>query len=245
MYRPISWRSYPTKVNEMQNNLVIPEREHNQLGASWESWSWHLHIAQVRPIWPPFLQKSHRSSSKPISRWRGVYNNRWSKQLERKSKAMFVSYCHPRRKIYSFESRSISVASSKSMGTEKSNNFLIIESHTIENITNMSCSLGSVRKATIGSASRHIFIRSTWSPGNLRTTHFLQGTHSSKSPEIRIGNPRELLFYRFKMIAGNFQTSIGAMVGFRSKTLDVSAAFRKMESTMVAPLLPPVPVSLS
>jgi hypothetical protein len=78
---------------------------------------------------------------------------------------------------------------------------------------------GSVGKSTVGGTRSEIFVGTTWSPGDNWTTHFLEGTYSSKSPEIRVCDPRELLLYFFEMISSDFETGICTMIPLWGKTL--------------------------
>jgi hypothetical protein len=128
--------------------------------------------------------------------------------------------------LYPFESGSIRVASSKGVSATESYDFLIGESHTVEDVANMFVSFGSVGKSTIGSTGCKIFIGTARSPGNGRSTHFLECTYSSKGPEIRVGDPRELLLDFFEVVAGNLETGIGTVIGFRGETLQ-SAKVKK------------------
>jgi hypothetical protein len=111
------------------------------------------------------------------------------------------------------------MASSKGVSATQSDDFLVIETHTIENVSKMFISFGTIRKTTIGSASGDIFIGSAGSPWNNWAAHFLNGSNTGKSPEIRVGDPREFLLDGFKMITSNFKTGIGTMIRLGSETL--------------------------
>jgi hypothetical protein len=130
------------------------------------------------------------------------------------------------RRWYPFESGSVRVASSKGVSATESHDFLIRESHTVEDVANVFVTFGSIGKSAIGSTGCKILIGTTWSPRNDGSTHFLERTDSSKSPEIRISDPRELLLYFFEVVAGNLETGIGTVIGFRGETLQ-SAKPRK------------------
>lgn len=110
-------------------------------------------------------------------------------------------------------------------------------------------SFRSIGKTTVGCTSSDIFVGTTWSPRDDWTAHFLKGAYSGKSPEIRVRDPRELLLHFFKMIARDFETGICTMIPFWSEALHSTVSNWDMKKagkvTIVAPLLPPVPVSLS
>lgn len=69
----------------------------------------------------------------------------------------------------------------------------IIEAHPAEDVTNVLLVLGSVRKAAVGSAARDITVLATWSPRDGGSLHLLDSAGASKSPEVGVGDPWELL----------------------------------------------------
>ena len=123
------------------------------------------------------------------------------------------------RGTYAFESGAVAVASTESMSTAEGDNFLIVEAHSVKDVADVPGSLGSVGKTTIGGAAGNIFVDTAWSPWDDRTAHFLNCTHTGEGPEIRVADPREFGLDRFEVVASVFETGIGTVVTFRSKTL--------------------------
>jgi len=120
------------------------------------------------------------------------------------------------------------VASTKGMSATEGNNFLIREAHSVKDVADVSGALGSVWKTTVRGTGGHIFIRTAWSPGDHRTTHFLQGTDTCKGPKIGVSDPREFSLDRFEMLASDFKTGISRVISFRGKALQMSSETKEM-----------------
>jgi len=78
-------------------------------------------------------------------------------------------------------------------------------------------SLGSVGKAAVGCGILSEAINAAGAPGDLGATELLDANDATKSPEVTIRDPRELLLDLLHAVAGNVQTVVGAMESFRLK----------------------------
>ena len=122
------------------------------------------------------------------------------------------------------------MAASESVGTRQSDNFLVVEAHAAEDTAQVLLVFGTVRETTVRSAESDVTVSSAWAPWDSWALHFLNGAASGESPEIRVGDPRELLcevmlariprlerqycrtFDRLEEVSRSLETSIGAMV---------------------------------
>ncbi|KAI6760215.1 hypothetical protein HG531_013416 [Fusarium graminearum] len=118
----------------------------------------------------------------------------------------------------------VGVTSAQSVGTREGNDFLIVETHTAEDTAEMILALGSVRKTAIGCAARDIAVGTARSVRDSGTQHLLDSTNAGKDPEIRVGDPRELLLDRLKEVTGSGQTGVGTVVRLRSESHGSSIA---------------------
>lgn len=89
--------------------------------------------------------------------------------------------------------RPISVAPSQSMCTTESNNFPIIKAHSVEDVPQVSCTLGSIGKTSVGCAGCNISVDTSRAVGDDWSLHLLDSANPSEDPEIRVGNPWMLL----------------------------------------------------
>jgi len=87
------------------------------------------------------------------------------------------------------EPRPISVAPSQSMCATESNNFSIIKAHSVEDVSQMSGTLGSIGKASIGCASCNVSVGTSRAIRDDWSLHFLDGANPSEDPEVGVGNP--------------------------------------------------------
>lgn len=110
------------------------------------------------------------------------------------------------------ETGAVSVAAAESVGTGESDDLLIVEAHTVEDGAKVLLLLGSVGETAVGSAVRDITVVTAGSPGNLGALHLLDGSDTSKSPEVRVGDPGELLLDGVEEVAGSVKTGVGTVV---------------------------------
>lgn len=96
---------------------------------------------------------------------------------------------------WSLESTASGVATTQSVSSRKSNNLLVIETHSVEDVSQVLVSLGSIRETSIRCASSDILILSSWSVWNLGTHHLLNGTNTSENPEIGVADPWVGLYF--------------------------------------------------
>lgn len=92
------------------------------------------------------------------------------------------------------EPTTIGMAASESMSTAESNDLLIIEAHSAEDISQVLVTLGRIGKTSIGCASSDVLIQATWTVWDGRALHFLNSADTGEDPEIGVGDPWELLF---------------------------------------------------
>lgn len=90
------------------------------------------------------------------------------------------------------ETATIGMATTESMGTGQSNNFLVIEAHAVEDVPQVLVSLFCIWKPSIRCASSDVFIQSTRSVWDGRALHLLDTTYTSEDPEVGVGHPWEL-----------------------------------------------------
>lgn len=88
------------------------------------------------------------------------------------------------------------MAAAESVSTGKSNNLLVVEAHAVEDVAEMVLGLGGVGKTAIGSAGSDVTVLATGAVGDLGALHLLDGADTGKDPEIGVGDPRELLYWR-------------------------------------------------
>jgi hypothetical protein len=116
------------------------------------------------------------------------------------------------------ETGAVGVAAAESVGTGESDDFLVVEAHTVEDGAEMLLLLGSIRETAVGSAVRNITVVAAGSPGDLGALHLLDGSNTSKSPEVRVGDPGELLLHGVEEVAGSVKTGIGTVVTLRGES---------------------------
>jgi len=81
------------------------------------------------------------------------------------------------------------------MGSGKSDNLLIGETHSVENRSQVRASLSSVGKSAIrGRVISSSSIGASSSPWDIGSTHDLNSTAGSKTPEVGVGEVRIFSF---------------------------------------------------
>jgi hypothetical protein len=88
------------------------------------------------------------------------------------------------------------------VSTGKSDNLLIIETHSVEDESKVVLSLSGIRKSTIGQSIVVLeTVNSSRSPRDLGSTTLLDGANTTKGPEITVGDPRELLLDELHVVS--------------------------------------------
>ena len=118
----------------------------------------------------------------------------------------------------SFETRAIGVAAAEGVSTRKSDNLAVVETHAVEDGTQVRLLFGAVGKTPIGCARGDITVGTPWAPGDDGALHFLDGCDAGQRPEVRMGYPGELLLDGLEEVPSGFETGVGAVVGFRGET---------------------------
>ena len=90
------------------------------------------------------------------------------------------------------ETRAVGMAAAESVSTGEGDDLLIVEAHAVKDVTEVLGSLGTVGKTAIRSAGGSFLIGAARAPGNRGTLHLLDSASTSKGPEVRVGDPREL-----------------------------------------------------
>ena len=85
------------------------------------------------------------------------------------------------------------MAAAESVSTAEGNDLLIVEAHSVEDVTDVLGALGSIGKTAVGSAGREVTVSTAGPVRNLRSQHLLDGADTTEDPEIRVGDPGELL----------------------------------------------------
>lgn len=94
------------------------------------------------------------------------------------------------------KSRSVGVASAKSVSAGEGDDLLVIEAHAVEDVTEVAAALGSIGKPAVRSAGSDVSIGTARSPWDDRALHLLNGGDTTESPQVGVSNPRELLCAR-------------------------------------------------
>jgi hypothetical protein len=87
------------------------------------------------------------------------------------------------------------VATTQGVSTAQCNDLLVIEAHSVENISQVLVSLASIWEASIRCAGSNILVQSAGSVWDGRALHFLDSNNTSKDPKVRMGDPWELFCY--------------------------------------------------
>jgi hypothetical protein len=93
------------------------------------------------------------------------------------------------------ETTSVGVAATQGVSTAQSNDLLVIEAHSVKNVSQVLVSLATIWEASIWCAGSNVLVQSAGSVWDGRALHFLNRDHTSKDPKIRVGDPWELFYY--------------------------------------------------
>lgn len=83
------------------------------------------------------------------------------------------------------------MGTTKAVRTAESNDFLVIESHAVENVTNVLGSLGGVGETTVRSAGGSVSVYTAGSPWDIRATELLNSADTTKGVEVAVRDPWE------------------------------------------------------
>ena len=108
----------------------------------------------------------------------------------------------------------IGVAPPQSMRAAQRYNLAVVEPHAPEDRAQVILPLGAVRESSVGRAEADVAIGAPGPPGHRGALHLLDGCHARERPQVRVGDPGELLLDRFQEVAGGFQAGVGAVVAF-------------------------------
>lgn len=154
-------------------------------------------------------------------------------------------------------SGTVSMGTTQGMSTAEGNHFTVIKAHAAKDVSDMLLVLGGVGEAAIWSASRGIVVLTARSPWDGGTLQLLDGTGTGKSPEIRVGDPWEF-GYSITNVSNTVMLNVlstpqcdgldSPLTGSKKSRAVLRPALAPWldsgSNLMVAPLLPPVLVSL-
>lgn len=116
------------------------------------------------------------------------------------------------------ETGAVRMGTTEGVGADQSHNLLVVESHAVEDVTDVLVVLGGVGQTAVRGAGSDVLVLAAGSPGDGRATQLLDGAGTSQSPEIGVGDPRELGLDRLQEVSGSLETSVGAVVGLRGES---------------------------
>jgi hypothetical protein len=96
---------------------------------------------------------------------------------------------------WSVESASSGVTSAKGVCTTQCDNLLVVETHAVENVSQVLVSLRSVGQTSVRCASSNVLVHTAWPIWDGRALHLLDCNDASEDPKVGVGNPR-VFFYR-------------------------------------------------
>lgn len=112
----------------------------------------------------------------------------------------------------------IGVASAQGMGADKRNHLAVIKAHAGEDVADVTLVLGGIRKTAVGSAGGDVPVLTAGSPGDRGATRLLDGTGTTKSPQIGVRDPGELSLDGLEEVAGSLETGVGAVIRLRGES---------------------------
>jgi hypothetical protein len=97
-----------------------------------------------------------------------------------------------RKRPRPFKPASSRVAPPKGVSTAQCDNLLVVETHTIEDVSQVLVSLFSIWQTSVRCTSSNILVHSSWSVWDDGALHLLDCADSTKDPEVGVGDPWEL-----------------------------------------------------
>jgi len=90
--------------------------------------------------------------------------------------------------------------------------------HAVEDVSQVVSSLSRVWQTTVWSGVDSKTVNATRAPGDVGASHLLDGGNTSKSPQVTVADPRELLLDLLHERTSDIQSSVSAMQGFGFET---------------------------
>lgn len=118
----------------------------------------------------------------------------------------------------SIEPTPVRMAPPQRMSAAQSHNLPVVETHPPENGAEMRLVFRAVGKAAVGRAQAGVTIRPAGPPGDGGALHLLDRADAGEGPEVRVGDPGELLLDGFEEVARRFEAGVGAVVAFGGET---------------------------
>lgn len=134
--------------------------------------------------------------------------------------------------------RSGGVASANGVATAEGDNLLVVESHAVEDVTQVLGTLAGVGQTAVGGAGSSVVIATARSVRDDGSQHLLDGADTAKDPEIGVGDPgvlgcskllasgigptwnaaKRLTLDRLEEVTSSNQTSVGTVSALRGKS---------------------------
>lgn len=106
----------------------------------------------------------------------------------------------------------VSMAATEGMSTRQGDHGTVIKAHAAKDGANVAAALAGIGQTTIGSAEGDVTVGTASAVGDLRALHLLDGTNTSKNPEVGVADPGVGLLDRLEEVAGSLETSVGTVV---------------------------------
>ena len=99
--------------------------------------------------------------------------------------------------------------------------------HTVEDIPDMRSALGGVGETTIRGGILGEAIDTSWPPWDLGPSHLLDGSNTSKGPQVTVADPRELDLDLLQQNSSYIQAVVGTVdrLGFKAHGSIVAVHF--------------------
>jgi len=110
-----------------------------------------------------------------------------------------------RKRPRPFKSASSRVAPPKGVSTAQCDNLLVVETHTVEDVSQVLVSLFSIWQTSVGCTSSDILVHSSWPVWDDWALHLLDCADSTKDPEVGVGDPWELLCKKLSVHNGSVE----------------------------------------
>ncbi|KAI3477905.1 hypothetical protein L1887_60212 [Cichorium endivia] len=111
------------------------------------------------------------------------------------------------------EAGAVGVATAEGVRTGERHDLLVVEAHLVKDVAQVVGTLVAVRQAAVGSALVGSRVLAARAPGDLGTAELLDGGDTAERPEVRVGDPGELVVDLLHKVARDAQTGVGAVVG--------------------------------